>query len=89
MKQTTLCMICLCLLVTSLRNEKLMAQVTRADYLRADTIMKCSNLVYSPAIRPEWIDSSHYFWYKNHEKEGDFYYLVNAENGKIHRATDK
>ena len=89
MKQTTLCMICLCLLVTSLRNEKLMAQVTRADYLRADTIMKCSNLVYSPAIRPEWIDSSHYFWYKNHEKEGDFYYLVNAENGKKQRATDK
>lgn len=89
MKQTTLCMICLCLLVTSLRNEKLMAQVTRADYLRADTIMKCSNLVYSPAIRPEWIDSSLYFWYKNHEKEGDFYYLVNAENGKKQRATDK
>ena len=89
MKQTTLCMICLCLLVTSLRNEKLMAQVTRADYLRADTIMKCSNLVYSPAIRPEWIDSSHYFWYKNHEKEGDFYYLINAENGKKQRATDK
>ena len=89
MKQTTLCMICLCLLVTSLRNEKLMAQVTRADYLRADTIMKCSNLVYSPAIRPEWIDSSLYFWYKNHEKEGDFYYLINAENGKKQRATDK
>ena len=89
MKQTTLCMICLCLLVTSLRNEKLMAQVTRADYLRADTIMKCSNLVYSPAIRPEWIDSSLDFWYKNHEKEGDIYYLFNAENGKKQRATDK
>ncbi|MBS4866235.1 MAG: DPP IV N-terminal domain-containing protein [Parabacteroides merdae] len=65
------------------------AQVTRADYERADTILKCSDRVYSPAIHPEWIDSSHYFWYKNHEKEGDFYYLVNAESGKKQRAADK
>ena len=63
--------------------------MTRADYERADTILKCSDRVYSPAIHPEWIDSSHYFWYKNHEKEGDFYYLVNAESGKKQRAADK
>lgn len=65
------------------------AQVTRADYLRADTIMKCSDRVYSSAIRPEWMDSSHFFWYKNHEKEGDFFYLVNAQTGKKQRAADK
>jgi len=69
--------------------ESAASQVTRADYERADTILKCSDRVYSPAIHPEWIDSSHYFWYKNHEKEGDFYYLVNAESGKKQRAADK
>lgn len=79
----------LCLLaLLSVANE-LSAQVTRADYLRSDTVLKGSERVYSPAIRPEWIDSSHYFWYKNHEKEGDFFYLVNAETGKQQRAADK
>lgn len=67
MKQTTLFIFCL--LVMAFGAENAASQVTRADYERADTILKCSDRVYSPAIRPEWIDSSHYFWYKNHEKE--------------------
>lgn len=79
----------LCLLALLPTAWELSAQVTRADYLRADTILKCSERVYSPAIRPVWLDSTHYFWYKNHEKEGDFFYLVNAENGKQQRAADK
>lgn len=65
------------------------AQVTRADYLRADTVMKCVSRVYSSAIRPIWVDSTHYFYYKNHEKNGDFYYLVNAVTGKQQRAATK
>ena len=68
MKQTTLFIFCLLAMVLGV--ESAASQVTRADYERADTILKCSNRVYSPAIHPEWIDSSHYFWYKNHEKEG-------------------
>lgn len=87
MKQTTLFIFCL--LAMAFGAESAASQVTRADYERADTILKCSDRVYSPAIHPEWIDSSHYFWYKNHEKEGDFYYLVNAESGKKQRAADK
>ena len=87
MKQTTLFIFCL--LAMAFGAESAASQVTRADYERADTILKCSDRVYSPAIHPEWIDSSHYFWYKNHEKEGDFYYLVNAESGKQQRAADK
>ena len=67
MKQTTLFIFCLLAMVLGV--ESAASQVTRADYERADTILKCSNRVYSPAIHPEWIDSSHYFWYKNHEKE--------------------
>ena len=88
MKQTTLCYL-LRLLAMAFGAARAASQVTRADYERADTILKCSDRVYSPAVRPEWIDSSHYFWYKNHEKEGDFYYLVNAESGKKQRAADK
>lgn len=87
MKQTTLFIFCL--LAMAFGAESAASQVTRADYERADTILKCSDRVYSPAIHPEWIDSSHYFWYKNHEKEGDFYYLVNAESGKKQRTADK
>ena len=87
MKHTTLFIFCL--LAMAFGAESAASQVTRADYERADTILKCSDRVYSPAIHPEWIDSSHYFWYKNHEKEGDFYYLVNAESGKKQRAADK
>ena len=88
MKPMFLCSL-LCLLTMAFGAEGAAPQVTRADYERADTILKCSDRVYSPAIHPEWIDSSHYFWYKNHEKEGDFYYLVNAESGKKQRAADK
>lgn len=65
------------------------AQVTRADYQRADTAMKCASRVYSPAIRPIWVDSTHYFYYKNHEKNGDFYYLVNAVTGKQQKSSSK
>jgi dipeptidyl aminopeptidase/acylaminoacyl peptidase len=65
------------------------AQVTRADYQRADTVMKGASRIYSPAIRPIWVDSTHYFYYKNHEKNGDFYYLVNAVTGKQQRAATK
>lgn len=88
MKPMFLCSL-LCLLTMAFGAESAASQVTRADYERADTILKCSDRVYSPAIHPEWIDSSHYFWYKNHEKEGDFYYLVYAESGKKQRAADK
>lgn len=89
MKTATILVKSLCLAVVLPAAMKLSAQVTRSDYQRVDTFLKCTERVYSPAIRPAWVDSSHYFWYKNHEKEGDFYYLVNAENGKQQRATDK
>ena len=62
MKQTTLFIFCL--LAMAFGAARAASQVTRADYERADTILKCSDRVYSPAVRPEWIDSSHYFWYR-------------------------
>ena len=62
------------------------AQVTYKDYLRADNVMSYSDHVYSAAVNAHWLGESHYFWYKNHEKEGDFFYLVNADNGKKYKA---
>ena len=58
------------------------AQVTYKDYLRADAVMSYSDHVYSSAVSPHWLGDSHYFWYENHEKDGNFFYLVDAETGK-------
>ena len=57
------------------------AQVTKADYQRADTILKLENQVYSPAVKPHWLGDSHFFWYQNREKTGTVFYLVDAETG--------
>jgi len=76
-------------LSTALGSIDASAQVTYKDYLRADDVMSYSNYVYSAAVTPYWLGDSHYFWYKNHEKDGDFYYLVNAETGKKYKAAEK
>ena len=65
------------------------AEVTRADYQRSDTILKLNNRVYGGAVRPAWLDSSAYFWYKNQERGGEAYYLVNAKTGQRHRADNR
>ena len=65
------------------------AQVTKADYQRADTILKLENQVYSPAVKPHWLGDSHFFWYQNREKTGTVFYLVDAETGKKNKAADK
>lgn len=44
------------------------AQVTYADYLRADSIVSTAKKAYSAAVSPRWLGDSYYFWYKNHEK---------------------
>lgn len=78
-----------CALALLLGSGSAAAQVTYADYLRADSIMTTANRAYSAAVSPRWLGDSHYFWYKNHEKGGDFYYLVDAATGKKQRAADK
>lgn len=66
-----------------------MAQVTKADYQRADTIVKNNKLVYSSAVKAFWIGESSEFWYLNHERGGDMYYLVDARTGKKRKAFDQ
>ena len=60
----------------------LQAQVTKADYQRADSVSKLNNLVYSPAVRATWIGNLQEFWYLNHERRGDIYYLVDGRTAK-------
>lgn len=67
---------------------KTLAQVTYKDYLRADAVMDNSKYVYSSAVNPHWLGESHFFYYRNHEKDGDYYYLVNAETGKRDKSSD-
>ncbi|MDD3036576.1 S9 family peptidase [Bacteroides sp.] len=53
----------------------------KVDYQRADTLYKLADKVYSAKVIPEWIGDSYYFWYKNKERSGTVFYLVNAETG--------
>lgn len=55
------------------------------DYQRADTLPKLADKVYSLGVVPIWIGDSHYFWYKNRERNGTAFYLVNAETGEKNR----
>ncbi|MDF9831321.1 S9 family peptidase [Parabacteroides sp. PF5-6] len=69
--------------------SSLKAQVTKADYERVDTLLKRNEKAYSTAVRPQWIGDTPSFWYLNHEKEGDIYYMVDAEKGKKEKAFDQ
>ena len=89
MKRKSFLISSLLTLLTTLGSINASAQVTYKDYLRADDVMSYSNHVYSSAVNANWLGESHYFWYKNHEKDGDFFYLVNAETGKKYKATEE
>ena len=52
------------------------------NYQRVDTLSKLINKVYSMGVNPVWIGDSHFFWYKNRERTGTVFYLVNAETGE-------
>ncbi len=83
MKKTIL--IQLLIILTGLVTD---AQLTYKDYQRADSAFKFNNLVYNAFIEPTWIDSSNIFWYRVHTREGDQYYLIDAEAQKKEQAFD-
>lgn len=89
MKLKTSLILCLMAMSALFGSTTVSAQVTYQDYLRADAVMSYSDHVYSAAVTPNWLGDSHYFWYRNHEKDGDFFYLVNAETGKKYKASKK
>ncbi|MDL2255923.1 hypothetical protein LJC38_05015, partial [Parabacteroides sp. OttesenSCG-928-K15] len=54
------------------------AQVTKADYARADSVLHLNKYLYAASVQPKWIAGTHSFWYMNHERGGDFYYMIDA-----------
>lgn len=66
------------------------AQVTKSDYMRSDSILNLERKVYcSGVVAPGWLEDSQFFYYKNKEKDGTFYYLVNAKTGNKEKAESK
>jgi len=56
------------------------AQGNLNDYERADSYRsKLGKLVYNSVDRPNWINESNRFWYRVHTREGDMFFLVDAE----------
>lgn len=64
------------------------AQVTKADYQRADSIVKLNDLVYQQINSVQWIDSTSTFWYQTRTRNGMAYVLVNAEKATKKAAFD-
>ena len=56
-----------------------LAQVTKADYQRADSIIKLNDLVFTQVSSVNWIDSTSTFWYQVKTRKGISYQLVDAE----------
>ena len=54
-------------------------QIAKADYQRADSIIKLNELVYHQIRDVNWIDSSATFWYSIKTREGLEYKFVDAE----------
>jgi len=67
------------------------SQLTIADYERLDSLHNLDRAVYCSAVEPQWIGDTNTFWYVNKEKEGNFYYVVDAETRQkgIAFSTDK
>ena len=53
-------------------------QMTRADYQRADSILKLNDLVYQQVNQVNWIDSTSTFWYPVSTREGMVWQLIDA-----------
>ncbi|MBN2214866.1 MAG: DPP IV N-terminal domain-containing protein [Bacteroidales bacterium] len=70
------------LILLCLISPELFSQVTTEDYQRADSVIKLNDLVFHGFIKPEWVDSSHWFWYKVKTRKGEEYFLVDAERQK-------
>ena len=54
-----------------------------------DTLNTRLDKVYSPGVKPQWLGESSLFWYRNYEKEGTFFYLVDAADGTKRKADTK
>lgn len=66
------------LLLLSVHPFRTLGQVTPADYVRADSVMKLNDLVYYQVNQVNWIDSTAICWYQVRTREGMRYTLADA-----------
>jgi dipeptidyl aminopeptidase/acylaminoacyl peptidase len=78
LKRISVCLFVLLLL--SGASFGVFAQVTPADYQRADSIVKLNDLVYHQVNNVTWIDSTANFWYQVKTRDGGVVYIVDADN---------
>ena len=64
------------------------AQLTAEDYQNADSAVRFNDLVYHSAAQFTWIDTTRNFWYQVRTREGNQYYIVDAEAGEKEPAFD-
>ena len=64
------------------------AQVTKADYARADSIREFAHMVYNMPTDGGWIGESDSYWYRVKTKSGIEYKRVDAELVKVSPAFD-
>ncbi len=73
-------LLCVTIAVLILLPTLASAQGKKEDYERADSYRsKLRNLVYNAVDRVNWIDESNRFWYRVRTREGDTFFLVDAE----------
>jgi len=65
------------------------AQITVADYQRADLTRQFNDLVYNSVISPTWVGQTRKFWYEIRTRRGREYFLVNAQTKDKNPAFDQ
>jgi dipeptidyl aminopeptidase/acylaminoacyl peptidase len=76
MKRISVCLFILLLFIIA--SGSVIAQVTSADYQRADSIIKLNDLVYNQVNNVNWIDSTSMFWYQVKTRDKAAVTLVDA-----------
>ncbi|GET25592.1 S9 family peptidase [Prolixibacter sp. NT017] len=65
------------------------AQVTKADYARADSVREFAHMVYNSPTDGGWIGKSNVYWYRVRTKNGIEYKRVDAEHAEVSPAFDR
>lgn len=65
------------------------AQITVANYQRADLTRQFNDLVYNSVISPTWVGQTRTFWYEIRTRRGREYFLVNAQTKDKNPAFDQ
>lgn len=70
--------ITVCLMLAWMSSAVAPAQITKADYQRADSVMKWNDLVCHQVNSVNWVDSTSTCWYQVRTREGMVWQLIDA-----------